>query len=164
MKGSSSIREITTPLNIPEPPNPIMLPRWRRAPIEAQLIDYADEIAYNAADLDDGYEAKLLNIDMIRSTVPLFAKLYDEVDRKQPQGVEKLKFNEALKRLLDHLVTDLIENTRAAEVIASAARTPSKISGGLPDARGWSYYAERLLKTHSSRKFLLERLLQSSRD
>src|SRR5881397_4431917 len=28
-------------------------------PLEAQLIDVADEIAYNSADLDDGYEAKL---------------------------------------------------------------------------------------------------------
>src|SRR5258708_27384274 len=31
----------------------------QRAPLEAQLIDFVDEIAYNTADLDDGYEAKL---------------------------------------------------------------------------------------------------------
>src|ERR1700726_430738 len=36
-----------------------------RPPLEAQLIDFVDEIAYNTADLDDGYEAKLLDIDMI---------------------------------------------------------------------------------------------------
>jgi len=29
-----------------------------RPPLEAQLIDFVDEIAYNTADLDDGYEAK----------------------------------------------------------------------------------------------------------
>src|SRR6202035_2516720 len=43
-----------------------------RPPLEGQLIDFVDEIAYNTADLDDGYEAKLLDIGTIRSTVPLF--------------------------------------------------------------------------------------------
>src|SRR6266705_3829954 len=37
-----------------------------RPPLEAQLIDFVDEIAYNTADLDDGYEAKLLDTGMIR--------------------------------------------------------------------------------------------------
>src|ERR1700726_3636658 len=64
-----------------------------RPPLEAQLIDLVDEIAYNTADLDDGYEAKLLDIDMIRSSVPWFAELYEEVDRSHPQSLEKLKFN-----------------------------------------------------------------------
>jgi dGTPase len=42
-----------------------------RPPLEAQLIDVADEIAYNCADLDDGYEAKLLTLRLIRGEVPL---------------------------------------------------------------------------------------------
>ena len=66
-----------------------------RPPFEAQLIDFVDEIAYNTADLDDGYEAKLLDIDMIRAEVPLFSEFYGEVERSHPQGREKLKFNEA---------------------------------------------------------------------
>jgi len=84
-----------------------------RPPLEAQLIDSADEIAYNCADLDDGYEAKLLSLPMIRAGVPSFGRLYRAVVRKYPAAKEKLKFNEALKRLLDSLVTDLIESTRA---------------------------------------------------
>src|SRR5271169_3185618 len=84
-----------------------------RPPIEAQLIDFVDEIAYNTADLDDGYEAHLLNIEMIRAEVPLFARFYEEVERSHPQGLEKLKFNEAAKRVLDHLATGLIENTQS---------------------------------------------------
>jgi len=90
-----------------------------RPPLEAQLIDFVDEIAYNIADLDDGYEAKLLNIEMIRAEVPLFAQFYEEVERTHPAGIEKLKFNEAAKWVLDHLATDLIENTRAV-LVASA--------------------------------------------
>ena len=83
-----------------------------RPPIEAQLIDVADEIAYTCADLDDGYEAKLLTLDQIRDGVPLFGRLLRPVERKHSESPEKLKFNEALKRLMDSLVTDLIEATR----------------------------------------------------
>ncbi len=82
-------------------------------PLEAQLIDVADEIAYNCADLDDAYESKLLDLTTILKGVPLFRRLYLSVERKHPQAMEKLKFNEALKRLLDTLVTGLIDATRA---------------------------------------------------
>jgi len=84
-----------------------------RPPLEAQLLNAADEIAYNCADLDDGYEAKLLTLPMIRAGVPRFDRLYRILEQKYPAVKEKLKFNEALKRLLDALVTDLIKATRA---------------------------------------------------
>ncbi len=82
-------------------------------PLEAQLIDLTDEIAYNTADLDDGYEAKILTVDRIRQGVRAFARHYDEVERQYPQALEKLKFNEALKRMINRFVTDLIEHTAA---------------------------------------------------
>jgi dGTPase len=82
-------------------------------PLEAQVIDVADEIAYNCADLDDGYEAKLLSLSLIRKGVPLFGRLYRPFERAHPAALEKLKFNEALKRVMDTLVTDLITATRA---------------------------------------------------
>ena len=83
-----------------------------RPPLEAQLIDPADEIAYNCADLDDGYEAKLLTLPLIRQRLGLFDSLYRAIDRKFPSAREKLKFNEALKAVLNILVTDLIDSTR----------------------------------------------------
>ncbi len=84
-----------------------------RPPLEAQLIDLADEIAYNTADLDDGYESHLLRLQQILEGVPIFAEFYREADERYPDAIEKLKFNEALRRVLDRLVTDLIEHTRA---------------------------------------------------
>jgi dGTPase len=81
-------------------------------PLEAQLIDSVDEIAYNTADLDDGFEARLLNLETILDGVSLFREMYSEVERRHPRGRTQLKFNEALKRVLDRLATDLIENTR----------------------------------------------------
>jgi dGTPase len=83
-----------------------------RPPLEAQLIDVADEIAYNCADLDDGYESKLLTLPLIRQSLPFFDRIYRAMEKKYPAAKEKLKFNEALKRLLDALVTDLVESTR----------------------------------------------------
>src|SRR6266850_45805 len=91
----------------------------QRPPLEAQLIDLADEIAYNTADLDDGYEAHLLTLDDVCAGVPVFGGFYDEAERTYPGIVEKLKFNEALKRLLDYMVGDLIRNTE--KQIRSAA-------------------------------------------
>ncbi|MFB3153693.1 MAG: deoxyguanosinetriphosphate triphosphohydrolase [Candidatus Acidiferrales bacterium] len=84
-----------------------------RPPLEAQLIDLADEIAYNTADLDDGYEAKLLRPEMMHAEVPVFRGLLDQAVSRYPQAAEKLQFNEALKSLIDRLTSDLIEHTRS---------------------------------------------------
>jgi dGTPase len=84
----------------------------QRPPLEAQLIDLADEIAYDTADLDDGYEARLLTLEEICDGVPVFARFYFESEKRYPEAIEKLKFNEALKRMLDRLVGDLIQHTR----------------------------------------------------
>jgi len=83
-----------------------------RPPLEAQLIDCVDEIAYNTADIDDALEAELLNLAVLRREVEFFGKVYGQVDSAHPDAREKLKFNEALKRVLDALATDLIEATQ----------------------------------------------------
>jgi len=107
----------------------------QRPPLEAQLIDFVDEIAYNTADLDDGYEAKILDIGMICANVPLFARFYEEVERTHSRGPEKLKFNEAAKRVLDTLATGLIENTRAmakasdVQSVEDVRRAPGRLAG-----------------------------------
>ncbi len=92
-----------------------------RPTLEAQLIDLVDEIAYNTADLDDGFESRLFDFDLLRAEVPMFDEAYAEIDRRYPQGRRKLKFNEALKQILNRLVTDLIDNT-AAKVQESGAK------------------------------------------
>ena len=85
----------------------------QRPPLEAQIIDLADEIAYDTADLDDGYEAHLLTLEDICAGVPVFERFYREAERAYPAAIEKLKFNEALRRMLDRLVGDFIRTTQA---------------------------------------------------
>src|SRR5271155_131547 len=110
----------------------------QRPPLEAQLIDLVDEIAYNTADLDDGFEAHLLDLDVLRDEVPIFDAAFAEVDRRYPQGREKLKFNEALKHVLDRLATNLINHTRAAvdeagvETVEDVRRLPRRLAGFSP--------------------------------
>src|SRR5579883_1510456 len=69
----------------------------QRPPLEAQIIDLADEIAYLTADLDDGMEAEILNLDDIRRNVRLFDRFYVPMSAEYPEAPAKLVFNEALK-------------------------------------------------------------------
>src|SRR5947209_11572195 len=85
----------------------------QRPPLEAQLIDLTDEIGYNTADLDDGYEAHQLTLEQIREGMPVFAHFFQEVEELYPKVSDKLKFNEAIKRVLNRLADDLITNTQA---------------------------------------------------
>ena len=82
-----------------------------KPPLEAQIIDLADEIAYNAADLDDGYGSGLLRADLIQEEVPLFERLSGTVRSEYPRAQERIWVSETLRRLIDFLVTDLIEFT-----------------------------------------------------
>ena len=84
----------------------------RRPPLEAQLIDLADEIAYNTADLDDGFEAHLLTLEEIGAGVPVFDRYLRQVQAIYPDVADKLKFNETIKRVVDRMVGDLIQNTQ----------------------------------------------------
>ncbi len=107
----------------------------QRPPLEAQLIDFADEIAYNCADLDDGYESRLLPLSTIRARVPLFDALYRPIAKRHPDVPEKLLFNETLRRLVDALVTDLIVTTRRrlrkarVRSVEGVRRLPSRLVG-----------------------------------
>ena len=84
----------------------------QRPPLEAQLIDLTDEIAYNTADLDDGFEAHLLSLEEIREGIPVFERFFREVQQLYPEAPDKLKFNETIKRILNRFVDDLIKNTQ----------------------------------------------------
>lgn len=107
----------------------------QRPPLEAQLIDWVDEIAYNTADLDDAFEARLLDLKALRRDVPIFGEAWESVVRAHPNGATKLTFNEALKRVFNGFATDLIENTQRA-IDRSGVRTvedvrsqPSRLAG-----------------------------------
>ena len=117
----------------------------RRPPLEAQLIDLADEIAYLTADLDDGVESGLLSIGHIRENVDILARCYRMVEQQHAGVEEKFLFNEALQLMQNILTDDLIATTRKnteaidAESLADVRRHPSRLATFSPQAE-----AERL--------------------
>ncbi len=82
-----------------------------RPPLEAQIIDLADEIAYLTADLDDGVESGLLDIDHIRDHVDILARCYTQVQYEHAGVESKFLFNEALQLMQNVLTDDLIATT-----------------------------------------------------
>ena len=125
-----------------------------RPTLEAQLIDLVDEIAYNTADLDDGFESRLFDFDLLRSEVPVFDDIYSEIERRYPQGRRKLKFNEALKQILNRLVTDLIDTTTSqvqksgAKDFEAIRQLPKRLAAFSPEIAAKNADLKRFLYTH----------------
>ena len=95
-------------------------------PLEAQLIDLADEIAYLTADLDDGLDSGILTLGQVREGVPLFRGFHDAVLRDYPAAAPKLTVKEAINGILNALVTDLMDEVRR-QVAALGATTLDEI-------------------------------------
>src|SRR5260370_20501541 len=126
---------------------------WR-PPLEAQLIDWVDEIAYNTADLDDALEAELLDLAAFREEVSFFGEAYSQVHSAHRSAREKLIFNEALKRVLDALATDLIESTQQRVLAAGVSsvdgirRAPKRLAGFSDAAAARNRDLKRFLFSH----------------
>ena len=80
--------------------------------IEAQLVDYVDEIAYNNHDVDDGLSSRMFTVDEIRG-VPLFREAHDDALRRGLTE-ERIARHHVVRWIIDRCVTDLIETTMAA--------------------------------------------------
>jgi dGTPase len=117
----------------------------QRPPLEAQLIDLADEIAYLTADLDDGVESGLLEVGHIREHCDILGRCYRQVEKQHAGVDEKLLFNEALQLMQNILTDDLIETTArntlaiGADCLDDIRRHPSRLARFSPQVE-----AERL--------------------
>ena len=125
-----------------------------RPTLEAQLIDWVDEIAYNTADLDDALEANLLDLDSLCVEDRFFGEFHKKIESQHPEARTKLKFNEALRQVVDFLVSDLISNTQRA-VQDSGARTaqeirhlPKRLAGFSDIGRQQNALLKKFLFTH----------------
>ena len=123
--------------------------------LEAQLTNYADEIAYNNHDIDDGLRSGLITIEQL-STVELFAQNLAEVKAKYPTLEQKRLVHETIRRMINTLVVDLCE--QSAKNIAQ--HQPSSLADirRLPQLIGFSEnIARRNLKL---KQFLRKNLYQ----
>jgi dGTPase len=114
-------------------------------PLEAQLIDLADEIAYLTADLDDGLDSGILDLEQVREAVPLFRGLHDAALGKFPHAAPRLAVYDALRRMLNAFVSNLLCEVRArvaargALTLTDVRRAPARLaafSSEMEEVRG----------------------------
>lgn len=142
-----------------------------RPPLEAQIIDLTDEVAYNAADLDDAFEAGLLRPEAVAEAVPAYADILDTVETQFPGASERERHQEAVRQLIDGLVSGLIEGTLAAARAANpdsaegVRHLPNRIAKFTDDARETNALIKRLLhaKVYSSEALENDRRLSMMR-
>jgi dGTPase len=77
--------------------------------LEAQIVDFADEIAYNAHDIDDGLKSGMLDPDDLM-TVPIWADAMRDVTREFSSAPANLLRYQGVRLVLDRLVTDLCDS------------------------------------------------------
>lgn len=122
-----------------------------KPPLEAQLIDLADEIAYNTADLDDGVSAGCFTVAEIAAEVPEYQEIAEAVETQFAGAPERVQFLESLRGLIDLLVSGFIEGTYAA---AEGVATIDEIRNS---PRRLASFAGPALKTNTSLKRFLRR-------
>jgi len=79
--------------------------------LEAQIVNLADEIAYNNHDVDDGLRAGLISLDQL-CEIRLFAEQHHEVKQQYPELTDRRLIHEIIRRMINVLVVDLIDQTR----------------------------------------------------
>jgi dGTPase len=92
----------------------------KQASLEAQVANLADEIAYNNHDVDDGLRSGLVQVEQLRE-IRLFGEQYADVMRRHPEIPERVRIHEIVRRMINRLVVDLVENSR--RLLAEAGAT-----------------------------------------
>jgi dGTPase len=120
-------------------------------PLEAQLIDLADEIAYLTADLDDGLDSGILAIDNVCDALPLFKDYWYAVVKVFPNVAPRLAVYEALRRLMNAFVTNLLSEVKSrvtklgANTLEDIRNAPTRLAALDPEMELVRAQAKRFL-------------------
>lgn len=138
-----------------------------RAPLEAQLIDLCDEIAYNTSDLDDGYVAGLVTFESAACEVDQFRELAEAAEMQFPGASERVRVQEVVRGLINWMVSGLIDGTiQAAEGVRdweAVRESPSRLARfSAPAAAGSAQLKGLLRRTVYQSEQLAEARRQST--
>ena len=127
--------------------------------LEAQLANLADAIAYNNHDVDDGVRAGLITLDELAS-IPLFARQQETVLRQHPGLRPKLLLHETIRRMINDVVTDLIDETRRRISAASPVSIADVRRHGEPLV---AFSAAKAEEHYALKRFLRQRVYEHER-
>jgi len=139
---------------------------WSYASLEAQVAAVADDIAYDAHDIDDGLRAGLFTVDDL-GAIPLIADINAVITARYPILDETRRGAELVRELISYLIEDVFSETRRR---LSAVNPGSAVDVRNHDGTLVSFSAEaekaeamikRFLKTHMYRH---ERVMSVMRD
>jgi dGTPase len=126
---------------------------------EAQVASISDDIAYNNHDIDDGLRAGLFPIADL-ADVPLAREVLAAVRARYPGIAEDRLVPEAIRRLIDRMVADLLEETRGRLAAARPTSADAVRRAGRPLV---AFSAAMGHETQGLRRFLFERMYRHER-
>ena len=127
--------------------------------LEVQIVSYADEIAYNSHDIDDGLQSQMLDPSELEG-VSLWREVTAAVRQRHPHADPNVCRYQAIRLLIDHLVADLLETVRA-RIETHGIRSPDAVRRlGRPLA-GFSTELEP--RVDELKGFLMEKLYSHNR-
>ncbi len=127
--------------------------------LEAQIVDFADEIAYNCHDIDDGLQSGMLTVDDLAG-VELWEEHYRDVCREYPGATFSVRRYQTVRRILDAMVTDLIRTTEQ-RIEELQVRSTADVRRVKPRLAGFSPAMQQA--TAQLKQRLMERLYQHHR-
>ena len=102
------------------------------ASLEAQAAALADDIAYDAHDIDDGLRASLFTLADIRAGAPFVAELMREIDDRYPGLEEARVIHELSRRVITRFIEDAIDESRRRIAEAKPASPQAVETAGRP--------------------------------
>ena len=99
----------------------------RHASLEAQAAALADDVAYDAHDIDDGLRAGLFSLAEIRAGVPFAAGLVAEIESRHPGLEEPRLVHELTRRVITRFIEDAIDES-SQRIAAAGVRSPEDVA------------------------------------
>lgn len=132
---------------------------WSYASLEAQIAAVADDIAYNAHDIDDGLRAGLFVVDDLKS-IPVTAAMIAEIRQRYPDLDEVRRGAELVRELISYLIEAVVTETRRRlDVARPGAAAEVRQQGRALVAFG----TEAAQAEAATKAFLFERMYRHAR-
>jgi len=138
-------------------------------PLETQMIDLVDEIAYNHHDIDDGLESGLLDMKELAGEVPLFAAPLAIARKARPDADPRRLRTEALSGMINTLVSDLIRTTSrnieqaSLTSVADVRNSAAALVGISQDVKKKNDELKIFLRERMYRHHRIERMMDKGR-